>query len=197
MDLRTRFQYHNNVKRRRHYNSTDARSAIMHWLTPPKVFDLMRVEFCMDVASPGADIVPWIPAKRHLTIAEDGLKTPWEGFIWCNPPYGLHNGMQAWIAKFVAHRNGVILLPSYTYTRWFHDFVLETDCVLFPRSKLQFINPALSPAKRNSTLSNCLAAIGEKGAAALQRAAQNGFGSLLVSTHPANCGACEGPSRHR
>jgi hypothetical protein len=148
----------------------------------------MGVEFDMDVASPGPEIVPWTPAKRHLTTAEDGLKTSWEGFIWCNPPYGLHNGMRAWIDKFAAHRNGVILLPGYTYTQWFQEFIVETDCILFPRFKLQFINPALPPEKRNCTLSNCLAAIGEKGTAALHRAAQNGFGSLLVSTHPATAG---------
>ena len=76
----------------------------------------MGVEFDMDVASPGCDSVPWIPAKQHLTHAEDGLTTPWNGFVWCNPPYGLRSGKQKWIEKFVAHGNGVILLPAYTYT---------------------------------------------------------------------------------
>lgn len=71
----------------------------------------MGVEFDIDPASPGADIVPWIPAKQHLTRAEDGLTTPWQGFVWCNPPYGVRNGMQKWIDKFVTHGNGVILLP--------------------------------------------------------------------------------------
>jgi len=28
-----------------------------------------------------------------------------------NPPYGLRNGMQKWIDRFVEHGNGVILLP--------------------------------------------------------------------------------------
>jgi hypothetical protein len=53
-----------------------------------KVFTAMGVEFDMGVASPGRDNVPWIPAKQHLTHAEDGLTTPWHGFVWCNPPYG-------------------------------------------------------------------------------------------------------------
>lgn len=185
IDIRRGLQYHNNVKRKRHYNSSDAGTASAQWFTPPKVFDVMGVEFDMDVASPGAAIVPWIPAKQHLTPAEDGLKTSWTGFVWCNPPYGLHNGMRAWIDKFAAHRNGVILLPGYTYTQWFEEFIAETDCILFPLFRLNFINPALPPERRNCTLSNCLAAIGEKGTAALHRAAQNGFGSLLVSTHPA------------
>jgi hypothetical protein len=131
-----------------------------------------------------AAAVASLPATQVYLDGELWLKTSWEGFIWCNPPYGLHNGMQAWIKKFVAHRNGVILLPGYTYTQWFQEFIVETDCILFPLFKLNFINPALPPERRNSTLSNCLGAIGEKGTAALHRAARNGFGRLLVSTHP-------------
>jgi hypothetical protein len=50
-----------------------------------------------------------------------------------------------------------------------------------PVIKLNFINPDGPVQRRNSTLSNCLAAIGELGTAALHRAAVNGFGRLLVS----------------
>ena len=171
------FQYHNNLKRKRHYNYSDAKTASSEWYSPPRVFEAMGVEFDMDVASPGAATVPWIPAKRHLTPAEDGLNTPWEGFIWLNPPYGLRNGMQAWLDKFVAHRNGVVLLPGYTYTKWWHDFVVEVDCLLFPLFKLQFISPQSDG--RNCTLANCLTAIGENGTRALQNAASNGLGRLF------------------
>jgi hypothetical protein len=131
----------------------------------------------MDVASPGAEIVPWIPTKRHLTLTQDGLKTQWEGFVWLNPPYGLRNGMQAWLDKFVAHRNGVILLPGYTYTKWWHDFIVKTDCLLFPLFKLHFIGPLSNGS--NSTMPNCLAAIGGKETAAVRRAAETGFGRLF------------------
>jgi hypothetical protein len=141
IDVRVGLQYHQNVKPKRHYNSSDAGTASAQWFTPPKVFDVMGVEFDMDVASPGAEIVPWIPAKQHLTPAEDGLKTSWKGFIWCNPPYGLRNGMQAWITKFIGHRNGVILLPGYTYTQWFQEFIVETDCILFLALQTQLRQP--------------------------------------------------------
>jgi hypothetical protein len=176
---RIRFQYHNNVKPRRQSHATDAASTSPEWFTPPRVFEVMGVEFDMDPASPGADIVPWIPAKQHLTRAEDGLTTPWEGFVWCNPSYGVRNGMQKWIDKFVVHGNGVILLPGYTYTKWFHDFMSAVDLILFPLFKLNFISPRL-PAGRNATLSNCLAASGEQGQAALRNAAASGFGKLFI-----------------
>jgi len=176
---RGRYRYHNNVKPR-HFNSTDVLFSSTEWFTPPSVFTAMGVVFDMDVASPGREFVDWLPATRHLTKAEDGLTTTWTGFVWCNPPYGLRNGMQKWMDKFVEHGNGVILLPGYTYTRWFHDLVMKVDCILFPLYKLQFINPTLPPARRNCTLSNCLAAIGDRGIEALHNAAIAGFGKLFV-----------------
>jgi hypothetical protein len=97
-------------------NSSDPKVASQEWFAPPKVFEAMDVKFDMDVAAPGAEIVPWIPVKRHLTLIQDGLKTR-GGFVWLNLPYRPLNGMQARLDKFVAHRNGVILLPGYTCTK--------------------------------------------------------------------------------
>ena len=37
------------------------------WMTPRYIFDALRCEFDMDAASPGRDIVPWIPAHEHIT----------------------------------------------------------------------------------------------------------------------------------
>ena len=68
------------------------------------------------------------------------------------------------------------MLPGYTYTRWFHDFVSKADCVLFPLYNLQFINPALPPKRGNCTPSNVLGAMGETGRAALRNAAASGCG---------------------
>ena len=69
------------------------------------------------------------------------------------------------------------LLPGYTYTKWWHDFIGETDCLLFPLFKLHFISPVSNGS--NSTMPNCLAAIGRKGTEALHRAAETGFGRLF------------------
>jgi hypothetical protein len=75
--------------------------------TPKWVFDLLNVEFDIDVASPPGG-VPWIPAKRYFTQFDDGLIQSWEGFIWCNPPY---SNVQPWVDKMKQHRNGIMLLP--------------------------------------------------------------------------------------
>lgn len=165
-------QYHNNVKPRK-------RSLVSEWYTPESVFIAMGAAFDLDPASPGAQIVPWIPAMMHYTKEQDGLAMPWQGFVWLNPPYGLRNGMQKWIDKLVDHDNGVILLPGYTYTHWFHDFIPLVGLVLFPLNKIQFKSPHFINT-RNCTTSNVMAAIGEKGCEALRNAERAKFGKLFL-----------------
>jgi hypothetical protein len=36
------------------------------WYTPKYIFDALGQQFDMDVCSPGADVVPWIPAEKQL-----------------------------------------------------------------------------------------------------------------------------------
>jgi len=106
------------------------------WYTPKSVFDALGLEFDLDAASPGADIVPWIPAKKHLTIKENGLKTPWEGRVWLNPPYGQET--PKWIKKFAAYSDGVMLVFSRTDTRWFHSHAIRCDALCFVKGRLGF-----------------------------------------------------------
>jgi hypothetical protein len=107
------------------------------WYTPKYIFDALGLEFDLDPCSPGADIVPWIPAKKHLTIADDGLLPNWEGNVWLNPPYG--NDTFKWIRKLCTHGKGIALVFSRTDTYWFHSCVCHADMVCFVRSRIQFI----------------------------------------------------------
>ena len=77
------------------------------YYTPSWVFEEMGVEFDLDVAAPPGG-VPWIPAKRFYTKADDGLAQPWEGRAWMNPPFS-EGGR--WARRLVEHGNGVALLP--------------------------------------------------------------------------------------
>jgi hypothetical protein len=76
------------------------------WFTPPYVFDALGCEFDLDVASPGQELTPWIPARRFMTC--HGLTAPWSGFVWMNPPFGPRNGTVPWLERFFAHGNGII-----------------------------------------------------------------------------------------
>lgn len=110
----------------------------IEWYTPPFIFDRLDIEFDMDVASPGKDIVSWIPAKEHLTIKEDGLTTQWNGNIWLNPPYG--SDTKLWLKKLATHDNGIALVFARTDTDWFHKYVSLCDMICFIKGRVQFIS---------------------------------------------------------
>ena len=85
------------------------------YYTPPFIFEALNIQFDMDVCAPAGG-VPWLPAKRSLSIIEDGLETPWKGRVWCNPPF---SNASPWIKKLINHNNGIALLPT-SKSAWFH-----------------------------------------------------------------------------
>jgi hypothetical protein len=145
------------------------------WFTPPHVFEALGCQFDVDIASPGREITPWIPAK--LFITSNSLSVPWRGFAWANPPFGGRNGLVPWLEKFFEHHDGVALVPDRSSAGWWQEFAPRADLILFTRGKLKFINtdgqPGMSP-----TQGTCLLAAGQQGVQALRRAAANGLGLL-------------------
>ena len=77
------------------------------WYTPKWIFDTLGLTFDIDVASP-PEGVPWIPTKRYYTMADDGLSQPWNGLVWCNPPF---SKVTPWADRFRKHQNGILLTP--------------------------------------------------------------------------------------
>lgn len=73
--------------------------------TPRWVFDAMGLEFDLDVAAPPGGPLH-VPARRYFTAADDGLAQPWEGLVWCNPPY---SAMKVWAPRWCAHPAGVLM----------------------------------------------------------------------------------------
>jgi len=95
------------------------------YYTPAHVFERLGVSFDLDVAAPPHGI-PWIPAKRFLTLEDDGLATPWEGVVWMNPPY---SQTTPWVRKFIAHRNGICLVP-WAKSKWTLELWAAADGVV-------------------------------------------------------------------
>lgn len=109
------------------------------WYTPPSIFDALDVEFDLDPCSPGPD--HWVPARCVYTKDDDGLKQPWNGFVFMNPPFGGRNSHIPWLKKFLDHGNGIAIVRAYTSAAWFHDYAIKADCILFPRGKTKFVRP--------------------------------------------------------
>ena len=109
------------------------------WETQQDFFDRLDDEFGFDL---DACALPQnAKCERYYTPEMDGLSQPWDGVVWCTPPYGRNIGK--WVQK--AHdenkRNNnyiVMLLPARTDTRWFHDYILNKAEVRFIRGRLKF-----------------------------------------------------------
>lgn len=85
------------------------------WYTPRWIFDAAGITFDMDVCAPVDPAMRTVPARRHLTILDDGLTTEWQGSAWCNPPY---SKATPWCDKWATHPDGMLLLPAVPEVRW-------------------------------------------------------------------------------
>lgn len=102
-------------------------------------FDVLDKEFCftLDVAASTKNA----KCPIFYTKEEDGLIQPWNGVVWCNPPYG--RGIDKWIlkAKTVAENGDatvVMLLPSRTDTQWWHNYVMNAEEVRFVKGRIPY-----------------------------------------------------------
>jgi hypothetical protein len=157
------------------------------WYTPSIIFEALGCRFDLDVASPGADVVPWIPADRHFTVADNGLERDWgDAFVWMNHPYSPEM-TPLWTEKFRQHGNGICLIGDRTSLWWWQDLCGKADLILFVNKKINFISPTRGPG--NNTLGSTLVAYGERAVQALKNAAAAGLGTLFA---PQNSGPISG-----
>lgn len=118
-----------------------------NWATPRHVFEPLDREFhfTLDVCAE-----PWnTKCPSYFTEADDGLSQPWtvaaaSGAAWCNPPYGARN-ITKWLVKAIEESRArlvttVLLLPSTTDVKWFHDYVWNEDARSFyPWAECRFV----------------------------------------------------------
>ena len=103
------------------------------WTTPQYLYDELDSEFHFNLDPCSTD--ENCKCERHYTREDDGLKHSWGGCsVFCNPPY---SDIATWVEK--CYREGtkdntivVLLIPSRTDTRYFHDFI-------YGRSEIRFV----------------------------------------------------------
>lgn len=126
------------------------------WLTPPGIIKSLG-DFDLDPCSP--IVRPWDTAKKHYDINDDGLKKPWKGRVWCNPPYGNQTGI--WLSRLADHY-GTALIFARTETKMFFDEVWDkADGVLFIKGRLFFHYADGSQAEANAGAPSVLVAYGQ------------------------------------
>jgi hypothetical protein len=83
--------------------------------TPRWIFDAMALRFDLDVAAPPGG--PWhVPCERYYTAEDDGLSQPWDGLVWCNPPY---SNFLPWAERFANTPRAVIMGFALPRCKWF------------------------------------------------------------------------------
>lgn len=111
-------------------------SATDNWSTPKDVYEKLNNEF-------GFDFDP-CPLSDKPEV--DGLSTDWGERSFCNPPY---SNLKDWCAKaYLESRKGklvVMLIPSRTDTRAWHDYCMKADEIRFIKGRLKF-GSAKTPA---------------------------------------------------
>lgn len=105
------------------------------YYTPAWVFERMGIEFDLDVCAPPGGI-PWIPAKRYYTQADDGLVSPWSGRVWMNCPY---SEAWRWVPKFIDHGHGICLLP-HAKSSWHPAIWSAADAIGTPDTRVNFVS---------------------------------------------------------
>jgi len=107
------------------------------WVTPEYILDALG-KFDLDPCA--ALDRPWATAKRHLTVEDDGLKKPWAGRVWLNPPYGEQKAR--WLAKMAKHQDGIVLIYARTETQMFFDHVWSrANGIFFLKGRVYFCRP--------------------------------------------------------
>jgi hypothetical protein len=107
------------------------------WYTPQWLFDALAVKFALDVCAPLDQTHSAVPAERHLTVEDDGLAQPWEGTVWCNPPY---SKPEPWARRMIHHGDGLLLTHMPMNAGWCVDMWEVCDAIRLFQA-MEFVRP--------------------------------------------------------
>ena len=117
-------------------STTMAPGKSVEWYTPAWIFERLGLEFDLDPAHPALETT-YVPTARYFTRFEDGLKRPWTGRVWLNPPFGPDTGF--WMRRLIDHGHGIALVFSRTDTTWCQEALHRAHAVLFMAGRIEFV----------------------------------------------------------
>jgi hypothetical protein len=104
-----------------------------------------------------------IGTRFNFTKSDDGLPKFWEGFVWCNPPYGVAHGEAQFLSKMALHNNGIALINVKTSTKYWRDYVFAyASGILFLDKRVQFLSGATGSIASSPVRDSCLVAYGPR-----------------------------------
>lgn len=87
---------------------------------------------------------------RFYTLRDDGLHSPWDGRVWCNPPYSNPAPWCRRAARLTYKKKcplAALLIPPSVDANWFHDWVLPYAEIHFVRGRIAFLDWNNEPIK--------------------------------------------------
>lgn len=139
--------------RKSHHDHLKRELARNDWHSPAEIVEAARVVMGgidLDPAS-CAQANEIIKAEKFYSPRDDGLKQPWFGRVWLNPPYGRFapKFIQRFGELFSAGpiNQGILLLGTHHLTtNWIGPLFSHHPIVCFPSKRLRFSNSIQNPA---------------------------------------------------
>lgn len=106
------------------------KSERQNWKTPKRFYEELNREFAFDFDPCLTTRVDW---------ETDGLNREWGKCNFVNPPY---SDIKRWVAKswleFQKGKRVVLLIPSRTDTKWWHEYCMKATEIRFIEGRLRF-----------------------------------------------------------
>jgi hypothetical protein len=135
------------------------------WLTPKKIIDDLG-PFDLDPCY--SEPRPWDTAANYFTEDDNGLEQKWNGFVWCNPPYGEFT--EKWLEKLADYKNCLALIFARTETKMFRKYIWEqATAVFFFYGRISFYNSDGTKGSMSAGAPSCLVAWNNEGIERLKR----------------------------
>ena len=118
-----------------------------NWKTPNDVYEKLNQEFNFD----------FDPCPLH-SLLDNGLDIEWGNRNFVNPPY---SQISKWCEKAYQEaskgKTVVMLIPSRTDTRYWHDYVMKAQEIRFIKGRLKFGN-----SKNSAPFPSCIVVFNPK-----------------------------------
>lgn len=116
------------------------------WYTPQDYIDSARaVMGSIDTDPASSEIAnQCVKASQFFTVTQDGLKQPWRGNVWMNPPYAqplIAEFCAALVAKFSNGeiKQACVLVNNATDTAWFRQLAEASYATCFTKGRVRFL----------------------------------------------------------